>query len=46
MTSDRINILPPIQTNEFLPPISRWTKIGGLVMIGIMGSALTLAAIT
>lgn len=46
MTSNHINILPPIQTNEFLPPISRWTKIGGLVMIGIMGSALTLAAIT
>lgn len=28
--------LPPIQQDEFLPPLGRWTTIGGLVVIGIL----------
>ncbi len=45
MTSNT-NFLPPIQENEFLPPISRWTQVGGLVIVSIMGIAVTLAAVT
>jgi HlyD family type I secretion membrane fusion protein len=41
-----IHSLPPVQDNEFLPPISRWTQMGGLVIVGIMGISVTLAAVT
>ena len=37
--------LPPLKADEFLPPISRWTTIGGLVLIGGVGLAITLAAV-
>ena len=37
--------LPPMSANDFLPPISRWTTTGGLVLIGIMGIALAIASV-
>ncbi|NJO77176.1 MAG: HlyD family efflux transporter periplasmic adaptor subunit [Cyanobacteria bacterium RM1_2_2] len=37
--------LRPIQADEFLPPVSRWTTVGGLILIGGVGAATILAAI-
>jgi len=37
--------LPPVSADDFLPPISRWTTVGGLVLIGIVGTALALASV-
>lgn len=36
--------LRPVQSNEFLPPISLWTTLGGLFLIGTVGIGLALAA--
>jgi HlyD family type I secretion membrane fusion protein len=38
--------LPPIQDNEFLPPLGRWTTLGGLVMVCAMALAIPLASVT
>ncbi|MEH1940462.1 MAG: HlyD family efflux transporter periplasmic adaptor subunit [Nostoc sp.] len=38
--------LPPIQTNEFLPPISRWTNFGGIFILCVLGLAVPVAAVT
>ncbi|MCC5610701.1 HlyD family secretion protein [Nostoc sp. CHAB 5834] len=40
------NFLPPIQTNEFLPPISGWTSFGGMFILCVLGLAVPVAAIT
>ncbi len=40
------DLLQPVDSDEFLPPISRWTTLGGLFLVGACGAALTLAAIT
>ena len=37
--------LPPIEANEFIPPINRWTSIGGIITITIVGISLTLASV-
>ncbi|MBV9386786.1 MAG: HlyD family efflux transporter periplasmic adaptor subunit [Chroococcidiopsidaceae cyanobacterium CP_BM_ER_R8_30] len=37
--------LPPVQSDEFLPPVSLWTTLGGMLMVTIVGVALTLASI-
>ncbi|MBR8838066.1 MAG: HlyD family efflux transporter periplasmic adaptor subunit [Stigonema ocellatum SAG 48.90 = DSM 106950] len=37
--------LHPATPNEFLPQLSNWTTMGGLVLIAIFGAALTLAGI-
>lgn len=39
------NFLPPIQTNEFLSPISRWTTWGGMFILCVLGLAVPVAAI-
>jgi multidrug efflux pump subunit AcrA (membrane-fusion protein) len=39
------NSLHPATPNEFLPPISNWTTIGGIVLLGIFGAAIALAGI-
>ncbi|MBV6622469.1 MAG: hypothetical protein KI793_05870 [Rivularia sp. (in: Bacteria)] len=36
--------LPPIQSDEFLPPISRWTRLGSLVLVGAVAGAIALAS--
>lgn len=38
--------LPIIEENEFLPPISRWTTFGGLVMLTAVAVALAVASVT
>lgn len=39
------DFLPPIQVNEFLPPISRWTTLGGLFIVSIIGLAIPIASV-
>lgn len=40
------DFLPPVQDNKFLPPISRWTTLGGLFIVGSIGVVITLASVT
>lgn len=40
------DFLRPVQTDEFLPPISRWTTLGGLFLVGTCAAAVALAAVT
>lgn len=37
--------LRPVQSEEFLPPSSRWTTLGGLFLVGTCGAAVTLTAV-
>ncbi|MCF4970128.1 HlyD family secretion protein [Nostoc sp. CMAA1605] len=37
--------LPLIKSNEFLPPISNWIKIGSLLLVGGVGGAIALSSI-
>lgn len=37
--------LPPVQENDFLPPLGRWTTVGGMVFLGIMWVAIALASV-
>ncbi|WP_448265506.1 HlyD family secretion protein [Nostoc sp. DSM 114159] len=39
------NYLPPIQDNEFLPPLGRWTTWGGLVFVCAVGLAVPLTSV-
>lgn len=36
--------LPLLETDDFLPPISRWATLGGLSLVGTIGGAVVLAA--
>ncbi len=39
------DLLPQVQQNEeFLPPISLWTTLGGVFIVGTVGVAVTLAS--
>lgn len=40
------DLLHPVESDEFLPPISCWTTLGGLFLVGTFGVAFTLAAVT
>ena len=46
ITNSKPNFLPPIQTNEFLPPISRWTTFGGMFILVVLGLAIPISAVT
>ncbi len=37
--------MPLLQEDEFLPPISGWTKFGGLVLVGGLGIAIALCSV-
>lgn len=37
--------LPQVQDNEFLPPLGRWTTLGGLVMLSALTLAIALASV-
>ncbi len=37
-------LVRPIRSDEFLPPISLWTTLGGLFLVGTVGAAFALAA--
>ncbi|HEY9674773.1 MAG TPA: biotin/lipoyl-binding protein, partial [Waterburya sp.] len=39
-------LLHPVESDEFLPPISGWTTLGGMFLVGTVGVAFTLAAVT
>jgi multidrug efflux pump subunit AcrA (membrane-fusion protein) len=38
--------LPPVQSEEFLPSISRWTTLGGVFLLGTLIAGCAIAAIT
>ena len=40
------DFLRPVSSDEFLPPISRWTTLGGVFLVGSFGVAVMLAAYT
>jgi HlyD family secretion protein len=42
---DNLENLPSVQVDEFLPPISLWTRLGGLTLVGIFGSAIALISV-
>ena len=44
LTNSQSELLRPISGSEFLPPISRWTSLGGLVLSGTIAAAVLLAA--
>jgi multidrug efflux pump subunit AcrA (membrane-fusion protein) len=44
--SRSVENLPAIKNEEFLPQISRWTSLGGLVMMATVTSSLILAIVT
>lgn len=39
------NLLNPLESDEFLPPISRWAKLTGLCLAATFGAALALSAV-
>ena len=39
------HFLPPVQENEFLPPIGRWIIFGGLFIVTIVGISFPLASV-
>ena len=39
------NLLNPLESDEFLPPISRWAKLTGLCLAATVGAALGLSAV-
>lgn len=44
VTSPHPDSLPPAQ--DFFPPVSRWAQFSGLLIVGALGVAVTLAAVT
>ncbi|MBE9166113.1 HlyD family efflux transporter periplasmic adaptor subunit [Pleurocapsales cyanobacterium LEGE 06147] len=46
IVSSQQNFLPSVDENDFLPPISRWTNLGGLFIVGSVAIAIALAAFT
>ncbi|OKH53578.1 HlyD family secretion protein [Calothrix sp. HK-06] len=40
------DFLPPVQTNEFLPPIGRWTTWSGMFILCVIGLAIPIAGVT
>ena len=46
MKNDKLdtNLLPLLESDEFLPPVSRWAKLTGLVLAGTIGAAFALSA--
>ncbi|MEH2266752.1 HlyD family secretion protein [Nostoc sp.] len=40
------DFLHPIQTDEFLPPISRWITFGGLFVLCVLALAIPIATVT
>ncbi|QMS87485.1 HlyD family efflux transporter periplasmic adaptor subunit [Nostoc edaphicum CCNP1411] len=36
--------LPPVESNEFLPPIGNWARLGSLVLVAGVGGAIALSS--
>lgn len=45
LTHSDSNFLPPIQENDFLPPIGRWATLGGLFIVCVAGLAIPVASV-
>jgi multidrug efflux pump subunit AcrA (membrane-fusion protein) len=45
-TDPHPDLLRPIRSDQFLPQISLWTTLGGLLLVGTVGATIALAAIT
>ena len=45
VSEPKLDFLPQVKSDEFLPPISRWTTLGGLFLVGTCGAAVTVAAV-
>lgn len=45
MTSNN-DFLTPIKTDEFLPPISRWTTFGGMFILGVLTLSIPVSAVS
>ncbi|WP_445628903.1 HlyD family efflux transporter periplasmic adaptor subunit [Nostoc sp. DSM 114167] len=39
------DFLRPVESDEYLPPISSWTRLGGIFLIGSVGAAFGLASV-
>jgi HlyD family secretion protein len=37
-------VVPSLSTDEFLPPVSRWTSLAGIFLVGTVGGAIALAS--
>ncbi|MGF1589902.1 MAG: HlyD family secretion protein [Pleurocapsa sp.] len=46
LTNSNPNYLPAIQEDEFLPPINRWTRFGGLFIVAVVALAIPVASVT
>jgi HlyD family type I secretion membrane fusion protein len=46
MLTDAPIILSTVQRDEFLPPISRWTTLGGMLLVATVGAGVALVALT
>ncbi|MDJ0592554.1 MAG: HlyD family efflux transporter periplasmic adaptor subunit [Pleurocapsa sp. MO_226.B13] len=46
LEQSKSDFLPQAQVNEFLPPISRWLNVGGLIIVAVVGLAIPLASVT
>lgn len=45
-TDPNPDLLRPVRSDQFLPPISLWTNLGDLLLVGTVGTAITLATFT
>lgn len=45
-TESSFEFLRTAKPDEFLPPISRWVTVGGLLLLATMGGAIALAAVS
>jgi multidrug efflux pump subunit AcrA (membrane-fusion protein) len=46
LSSQNSEFLPPVSSDEFLPPLGVWTTLGGLVMIGTLAAGIAIAGVT
>lgn len=46
MTNTIPNFLPTAKSDEYLPSISIWTRLGGLFLVSFVGAAIMIAALT
>ena len=46
MLTESNQSLPKVQEDEFLPPIGRWTRFGGLFIVAVVALAIPIASVT
>jgi HlyD family secretion protein len=42
--TDSKKVLPSVQSEEFLPPVSRWTSLAGIFIVGSLGAGMSLCS--